>query len=184
MRDQKKLKREALEVMEKLHLVEILEKYGDTRLVGSIVLELIVKLDIDIHVLLPQGDLMDVTNKITTELLNVEGIREVRITDYRKDSNGIKIGIDECLAPSGNWTIDIWLTKDWTTTGFEVTERINSALTTEQREIVLKLKQYYFDKGLLRDGISSLIYEAVLNGVSSVEEFETSSDFIEYQRSH
>ena len=82
MRDQKKLKKEALDVMEKLRLVEILEKYGDTRLVGSVVLELIVKLDIDIHVLLSHGNLMDITNKITSKLLSIEGIREVRITDY------------------------------------------------------------------------------------------------------
>lgn len=170
--------------MEKLHLVDILEKYGDTRLVGSVVLELIVKLDIDIHVLLPRGDLMDITNKISAELLNTDEIREVRITDYRKSSNGIKIGIDECLGPSGNWTIDIWLTKDWTTTGFEVTERINAIITDEQREIVLKMKKYYYEKGLLRDGISSKIYDAVLNGTMTIEEFESTSEFMEHQKGH
>ena len=150
----------------------ILERYGDARVVGSVVLELIVKLDLDIHVLLPHGDLMDVTNKITTELLNTEGIREVRISDYRKSSNGIKIGIDECPAPSGNWTIDIWLTKDWTTTGFDITERINAELTPMHRETILRLKRHYYDKGLLRDGISSKIYDAVLKGVTTIDEFE------------
>jgi len=151
----------------------LLERYGETQVVGSVVLELIVKLDLDIHVLLPHGDLMNVTNKITTELLNTEGIREVRISDYRRTNNGIKIGIDECPAPSGNWTIDIWLTKDWTTTGFANTERINADLTPKHREIVLRLKQHYYDKGLLRDGISSKIYDAVLNGVTTIDEFES-----------
>ncbi len=160
----------------------ILERYGDAQVVGSVVLELIVKLDLDIHVLLPHGELLDVTNKITSELLNTKGIREVRITDYRKTNNGIKIGIDECPAPSGNWTIDIWLTRDVTATGVANTRRINAELTDKQREIVLEIKQYYYSKGMLRDGISTLIYEAVLNGVSNVGEFEATSEFKEYQR--
>ncbi|MHA1908018.1 MAG: hypothetical protein ACW98Y_12030 [Candidatus Thorarchaeota archaeon] len=176
MRDQKKLKKEAYEMMDKLHLVGLLERYGDTRLVGSVVLELIVKLDIDIHVLLPHGDLVEITGKICMELLNSKEIREVRITDYRRTNNGIKIGIDECPGPSGNWTIDIWITKDWTTMGIENTERVNAALTDEQRDIVLRIKEHYYEMGLLRDGISSRIYDAVLNGVTTVEEFESQQE--------
>jgi hypothetical protein len=175
------LKKEANEMIEKLHLVEILERYGETQLVGSVVLELIVKLDIDIHVLLPHGNLMEISGKICTELLDQNEIREVRITDYRKTNNGIKIGIDECPGPSGNWTIDIWVTKDWITMGIENTEQVNAALTPENREIILRIKQHYYEKGLLRDGISSVIYDSVLNGVTTVEEFESS---LEYEKYH
>jgi hypothetical protein len=179
--DQKELKKEAHEIIEQLKLVEILERYGETQLVGSVLLELIVKLDIDIHVLLPHGDLMEITGKVSTELLDQSEIQEVRITDYRKTNNGVKIGIDECLGPSGNWTIDIWLTKDWITMGIENTKRVNEALTPEKREIILKIKQHYYEKGLLRDGISSTIYDSVLNGITTVEEFESSSEYKKYQ---
>ena len=182
MTPQKVLKEEANEILQKLNLMNILERYGDAQIVGSVVLELIVKLDLDIHVLLPHGELLDVTNKITTELLNMKGIREVRITDYRRKNNGIKIGIDECPMPSGNWTIDIWLTKDWTTTGIENTERVKAALTNQYREIILEIKEHYHSKGMLRDGISTLIYDAVLGGVTSVQEFEETSEYKQYAR--
>jgi hypothetical protein len=175
LREQKKLKKEALEMMRKLQLERVLERYGETRLVGSVVLELIVKLDIDIHVLIPHGGLMEITGKIGMELLSNKEIQEVRISDYRRTNNGIKIGIDECLGPSGNWTIDIWITKDWTTMGIDNTERVNAALTDEQRDIVLRIKEHYYELGLLRDGISSRIYDAVLDGVTTVEEFEASN---------
>lgn len=184
MASQKELKKEAEEILQRLDLMTILEKYGEPRVVGSVVLELIVKLDLDIHVLLPHGELLDITNKIANELLNTNGIREVRITDYRRTNNGIKIGIDECPATSGNWTIDIWLTKDVTATGIVKTQKLFDTLTDQHRKTILEIKQHYYSRGKLRDGISTLIYDAVLGGVSNVWEFEETQEFKEYEKDH
>ena len=182
MDKQKMLRQEAEEILQRLKLFPLLRKYGEAHVVGSVVLELIVKLDLDIHLLLSSEALMESMNHITTELLDTPEIREVRISDYRP--SGVKIGIDECLAPSGNWTIDIWLTTDRATTAFDHAERILSQLTPEKRKIILALKEHYHKRGKLRDGISSVIYKAVLNGVRNVEEFEISSPYLEYEQSN
>ncbi len=177
MRNQRILRREAEEIIERLSLFRILKKYGETRVVGSVVLELIVKLDLDLHVLLSTYPLMESVNRITNELLNHENIHEVRISDYRPQ--GIKIGIDDCPSTSGNWTIDIWLTTDLSTTAFDQAERMFPHLTSEKRDTILALKRHYHKMGKLRDGISRLIYESVLNGVTSVEEFERTREYQE-----
>ena len=181
MHEQTALRKEAIEIMERLHLIRLLERYGEARVVGSVVLELIVKLDLDVQVHITGHPLMAAMNAISNELLDNQEIREVRISDYRP--RGIKIGIDRCPGPSGNWTIDIWLTTDRSTTAFEKTEMLLPRLTSDKREIILSLKQHYYSLGSLRDGISSVIYDAVLNGISDLESFEASPEYQEYVNS-
>jgi hypothetical protein len=102
------LAQEAQGILQELSLLELLRRYGDPRLVGSVPLDLIVKLDIDIHVLVNRHDLLNIVDSIYHQLLEDELIHEVRITDYRPE--GVKIGIDRYPAPSGDWSIDIWVT--------------------------------------------------------------------------
>ena len=178
MNTQKELAHEAESIQNRLQLIRLLRNYGEAHVVGSVALELLVKLDLDIHVLVQGFTLNGAMNNITNELLDKPEIREVRISDYRP--KGIKIGVDECPGPSGNWTIDIWLTTDQSTVAFEHTKRLLSELTPEDRDTILSLKRHYYERGRLRDGISSVIYEAVLGGVKNVNEFESSSYFVEY----
>ncbi len=181
MDEQEVLVQEAEDILERLQLMNLLQRYGETRVVGSVSLKLLVKLDLDIHVLLNDNNLMASVNSVTNQLLDNPHIREVRISDYRPE--GVKIGIDECPAPSGNWTIDIWLTTDISTTAFNHAERILSQLTPEKRKAILAIKQHYYRQGKLRDGISSVIYDAVLQGVSDVGEFEASTLYKKYRES-
>ncbi len=182
MVDQKSLRKEAEEITNRFDLIRLLEKYGETRVVGSVALELIVKLDLDIHVLIETYPLMEAVNRVTVELLDHPTIHEVRISDYRPD--GVKIGIDECPSVSGNWTIDIWLTKDPSTTAFGQAERILAELTPEKRKRILSLKEHYHKQGRLRDGISTIIYQAVLAGVTDIQDFERSQLYVEYTKVH
>ena len=182
MKTQHELKREAEEILSRLNLIQLLDKYGETRMVGSVALELIVKLDLDLHVLVSKYALMDAVNKVTVELLDDKRIDEVRISDYRPE--GVKIGIDKCPSESGNWTIDIWLTTDISTTAFGHVEHILAELTPEKRDRILSLKEYYYKQGRLRDGISTIIYQAVLNGVTNLKEFEETHAYLEYSETH
>lgn len=164
------LAQEAHEIITELSLLELLRRFGDARLVGSVPLDLIVKLDIDIHVLVSNRDLLNTVDSIYHRLLENEQIREVRISDYRPE--GVKIGIDSYPGTSGDWSIDVWVTSQVETTGFSFVERLESELLPVHRSAIMEIKRSYHHQGLLRDGISMRIYQAVLDDkVRSVKEF-------------
>lgn len=157
------LKTEAEKIIQNLDLLSTLKKYGDARVVGSVELDLIVKLDIDIHILLKKkSDLVTTSLKIAKELLDIDLISEIRISDFR-DEDSFKITIDKFTGTSGNWSIDFWITKSEKTTAFDKIEEINQKLTPELKSEILNIKEYFLNKGLLRDGLSAVIYDAVLN---------------------
>ncbi|MFX0065950.1 MAG: hypothetical protein ACFFC7_27610 [Candidatus Hermodarchaeota archaeon] len=74
---------------------------------------------------------------------------------------------------SDNWSIDIWITNKSETTGFEFVNYLQNHLTPEHRTIMLKIKNYFHRKGLLRNGLSSKIYKAVVEEkVQTIDDFE------------
>jgi hypothetical protein len=166
------LRDEAFEIIEAFGFLELLGQYGDARLVGSVALDLVVKPDIDLHLFIAKSVVVNVAELIKRSLIADERIREVRVFDHlEKDS--LKIGIDSLPGRSAEWSIDIWITSDISTTGFEETERVRSLLNEDSRNTILKLKRIYLGKGQLHDSMSSVIYRAVLeDGVSNLEELE------------
>ena len=97
----------------------------------------------------------------------------MRISDFR-EINSIKIGIDNFAGPSGSWDMDIWLTTQRNTTGFDMVQRLKQELTEENRKIIMNLKHHFYKKGMLRDGMSKKIYLAVIEkDIKTVEEFES-----------
>jgi hypothetical protein len=165
------LRDEALEIIEEYDLFEILGRYGDARLVGSVALDLVVKPDIDIHLYIDKSDVVQTAEAVKDALIANQICTEIRVSEYL-EKNSLKLGIDSLPGRSTDWSIDIWVTSDFNTTGFEETERINRLLNDKTREKILELKQYYFKKGQLRDGLSLLIYKSVLEmGVSGLDEF-------------
>lgn len=165
------LRMEAETIIRELALLEMLTHYGEARFVGSVALDLIVKPDIDIHVLVGTHDLLSVADCIYHYLLAQGHIREVRISDYR-EQGGVKVGIDAYPGVSGNWSIDIWLTDRVERTGFDLVDRLKRAMRPEHRDAILCIKREYHRHGRLRDGFSTLIYEAVVDqGVRTIEEF-------------
>lgn len=165
------LKREAERIIEELDLLRLLSAYGEARIVGSVALDLIVKLDIDIHLLVDNPDVLEVANGISNSLLTYENVPEVRITKIL--GHGIKIGVDKYPSGSGDWSIDILVTNNPNSTAFDSVERLRASLTPEQRETILALKRHYYAEGRLRDGMSHSIYTAVIErGVRTIDEFE------------
>jgi hypothetical protein len=168
----KVLRDEAFEIIEKFGFLEMLGQYGDVRLVGSVALDLVVKPDIDFHLFISKSDVVNIAKSIKSSLVSDERIREIRVSDYL-ENDSLKIGIDSLLGRSAEWSIDIWITSDIDTTGFEETDRIMSLLNEDNRNTILELKRVYLGRGQLHDSMSSVIYQAVLeDGVSNLEGFE------------
>ena len=168
---EKSLRSEAEDIIQQVTLFEILDQYGEARLVGSCALDLIVKLDIDIHLVVGTTDLLSVVDSIYHQLLECRRVKEVRISDYR-DQGGVKIGVDRYPGASGIWSIDIWVTDRVETTGFALVDRLKQELQPEHRKAILMIKEAYHRRGKLRKSLSAMIYRAVIdNGVRSIEGF-------------
>ncbi len=166
------LKNEALNILEELKLIEFLNQYGKTDIVGSVSLDLIVKLDIDLALVIREIDLFPTTNQIYKYLLNHPKVKEVRITDWRKEG-GLKLAIDEYPFVSGNWSIDIWVTNQSQSTGLKLSKELNKKLNKTHRELILKIKKHYHHKNLLKDGLSLRIYGAVVDdNIQTLEKFQ------------
>jgi len=165
------LRDEAFAVIGELNLLDILKEQGETELVGSVALDLIVKPDIDFHLLTKDPDLLGKVNEVYSILLEHQKISEIRISDYRPE--GVKIGIDQFPGENRSWDIDIWISDKSESIAFEQTKTILSKLTVENRRIIIELKQHYYGLGQLRNGLSLKIYNAVLShDVKNVDEFE------------
>ena len=75
-----------------------------------------------------------------------------------------------CL--SGSASIDTWITQRVETTGFELVDRLEPALLPEHRKAIPDIKRDCHRRGQLRDGLSTIIYEAVIEkGIRTMEEF-------------
>jgi hypothetical protein len=163
---------EALQIIEELGLLTFLNTLGSAHLVGSVALDLIVKPDIDFHLLVNHHDLMGTSSTVTAYLLDQPKVREVRVTDWRKEG-GIKLGVDHYPGEIAVWSLDIWITDREETGGMAALEEFSQLLTPKHKEIILEIKRYYYEQNLLRDGISLQIYTAVLKeDIQSIVEFE------------
>ncbi|MHA2004485.1 MAG: hypothetical protein ACW975_06900 [Candidatus Thorarchaeota archaeon] len=172
MTEKSRLRIEAEQVIEDLDIMGLLNAYGNARIVGSVALDLIVKRDIDIHVLVLLRDTMDMAQHLMSVLLKVEGVNEVTVKDYRERAS-LKVGVDEFMGESGPWSIDIWLTTDVSTTGFALADEMEVTLDEDMREVILSIKRHYHIRDLLQNGLSGLIYRAVTEGrVQNANEFE------------
>ena len=134
------LAQEAHTIIQTLSLLERLRRYGDARLVGSVQLDLVVKLDIDIHVLVNGLDLLNIIDSIYHQLWKEDLIHEVRISDYRPE--GVKIGFDRYPGASGDWSIDIWVTNRVETTAFGFVEHLKKELLPKHRSAIMNIKRY------------------------------------------
>jgi hypothetical protein len=165
-------RQEAFWIIEELNLIEFLNTLGKAHLVGSVALDLLVKPDIDLHLLVNHPNLMETSNAVIAYLLDQPKIREVRVTDWR-DKGGIKLGVDQYPGENAAWDLDIWITDREETGGLAALQEFLQLLTPQQRETILDLKSYFYRQDLLRDGISLQIYTAVLkHGIKTIGEFE------------
>jgi hypothetical protein len=166
------LREEALQVIEELDIMGLLRSYGKADVVGSVALDLIVKRDIDIHVLTFLQDPFGLVGEILPVLLDKKWARNLRVDKFT-GKKAVKVALDAYPGPTGPWDIDIWITNEVSSTAFESTKILQEELTPIQRESIIEIKEYYHSLGVLRNGLSSRIYDAVVNyGVRTVQDFK------------
>ena len=122
------LRAEALGIVAELDLLGRLCPLGRAEIVGSVALDLVVKRDIDVHVLLAEPGLYPAADAVTHDLLDHPRVREVRITDYRAQGS-LKVAVDAYPGASGDWSIDIWLTERPEETAFAWRDALLAVLT-------------------------------------------------------
>ncbi|MGU3460387.1 hypothetical protein [Bacillus sp. D48C] len=169
---QKELKIEAISIVDELGILELLNKFGEAKIVGSVAHELIVKKDIDIH-LLTKYDLLEITFFTLDFLRDKNDKLEIYCEDFRNQKSSMFIGIKDYPGTTYKWYIDIWITSKREYTGFDQVKYFKNVLTRQQRKSILQIKKYYDGLDMLNNGFSSIIYEAVLyKNVTNQIQFE------------
>ena len=100
MTDRSPLCSEALGIVHDLQLLPLLARFGRARLVGSVALDLVVKRDIDLHLLVDNADLWPVARVILGEASALVGPAETHIHTYLSEG-GLKVGVEDYAWDSG-----------------------------------------------------------------------------------
>lgn len=174
-----KLKNEADSLLTEWKLLDFLNRYGDTYVVGSVVLDLMVWRDIDLVILSYKPVIRKAAVEIASHIYGNDRVRKVSIVDERLIENprkpeGIYIGVEYITDYNDPWKIDIWYLLAEKDKSVAKTKDILSKLSTDTKEKILDIKSQMHDNPNYRKIVTSIdIYEAVLEkGVSDFDEFK------------
>lgn len=173
-----KFKKLADELLASSKLLQILEKFGQIRIVGSYAAGLMMHGDIDIHILRDKEFSKQETLDMFNEIVASTKFNSYYIGDWN-DSNvhpefpyGYYIGLKTRIGDI-KWKIDIWFLSIAEQERFdkENMDVTKIALSDEQREAILAFKKYRQENGVKISGQE--IYEMVTNtGVVKLDEFK------------
>ena len=178
------LYREARGLVRRLGLLKMAREVGQAWLVGSVPLKLIVKPDIDVHVLVGEdaeprlnAPEVDAALAIARGLLERCGVRRLDVLRFLFRC-AVKVGFDQRVGER-TWHVDVWVTRDPENLGTGPTRWVRRRLTPALRRAILKLKRYYAARDMCRFGMSHELYRAVIeHGV------RTPWQFLQYARTH
>ncbi|MFC1805841.1 hypothetical protein ACFL09_02545 [Planctomycetota bacterium] len=164
--------------------MKLVREVGRAWLVGSVPLKLIVKPDIDVHVLVGENDTpiaempeMDAALTIARGLMGRCGVRKLDVLRFLF-RRAVKVGFDQRVGER-TWHVDVWVTSDPEHLGIGPTRWVRRRLTPRLRRAILKLKRYYAERDMCRFGMSHELYRAVIeHGV------RTPRQFLEHARTH
>jgi len=176
--EQNKLRKQAFEVIEYLGLNNILGKYGQFSLVGSIEYGLMTWRDIDANLAMQTDPTDNEYWEIVKTVFSLPKVKLLTLADNRQQIEadrpksmylGIKYEDDE----SNIWKIDIRLLAKESITTDRVAQLIKEKITEESRIIILQIKSLVCDNPKYHKAFSSVdIYEAVLlSGVKDLSGF-------------
>lgn len=177
LREAEALRMQALEIVERTRIVEMLSGIGEVFAVGSYDLDVMVRRDIDFCVVNPAFRREDVL-RATHEMLACGRFRTVVMTDtllfpvaHLPRGYFFELVLP---GPGGDWTVDV---QGVETDAFSVapTRRYRRLMEADSgaRRRILEIKHHLLDGERYRHGVtSSDIYTAVLeDGVASVADF-------------
>lgn len=156
-------------------LPELLAVYTSWFIGGSYSYDLMCWRDLDIYVLDLECDLkqcFEVGYELTERLA---AKKSFFTNNVGGEPNGLYWGIRLGDARQGAWKLDVWFLDR---VGYEdhaaYSSGIREKLTTENRSIILAIKEAYWRQPSYRDTVTSdMIYRAVLeNGVRTISDFE------------
>jgi len=173
--DNTEFKKEADLLVLQCKLAELLSVYPSWFIGGSYSYDLMCWRDLDIYILDPTHDLKQCF-EVGYELTRRLAAKKSFFTDnVGGEPNGLYWGIRLGDVRQGAWKLDIWFLDG---AGYEQHRAYSSSmsekLTTENRMIILRIKEEYWRQASYRDTVTSdMIYRAVLeNGVRTVSDFE------------
>jgi hypothetical protein len=175
MMDNSELKTEADLLIRRCGLPELLAVYPGWFIGGSYSYDLMCWRDLDLYVLDLERDLKQCF-AIGYELTARLGAQKSRFTNnVGGEPSGFYWGIRLGDARQGAWKLDVWFLDQ---AGYEQHAAYSSAmrekLTTENRLIILAIKEAYWRRPEYRDTVTGdMIYRAVLDhGVKTINDFE------------
>ena len=171
-RKAKEKTKRAFEVIEELNLFDRWSRCGRPSLVGSVTFGLVVARDIDLDIISKEPKI-EQGFEVASELAALPGVLKVRYTNRLETvDQGLYWQIHYEDQYGDTWTVDNWLVpEDNPHSPYLETlvERMRKALSTEQRRVILEIKESTYPDPEVR-GID--IYEAVMeHGVQSPEGF-------------
>lgn len=172
---QDELYADAKDCLDRLELMDRLREYGKPHLVGSVALRLIVRLDIDVHVLVPEDTLPGAAFDVAREILVYHELGVVNVMNFMFHG-AMKVTVPY-RSLSGIWNIDIWLTSRRRELGVSGIRKLKRELDDEHRKIILSLKHFFNQRSQCRYGLSRYLYRAVLE-----EGVRTPKQFLRYLR--
>ncbi|MBD3280946.1 hypothetical protein GF389_05505 [Candidatus Dojkabacteria bacterium] len=176
---QNKLQKEALELVNKIGLREILEPYGQFELTGSTDYGLMTWKDIDANLLTAKTPTDEDYWSIVNKLFTLKGTKLLLLADNRDQSTeanrpkSMYVGI-KYLSDGNEWRFDVRLLARKDVTTDEVKELIHENIDESTRQTILEIKsQIHNDPRYHKDFSSVDIYEAVLlHNVKNLSEFQ------------
>jgi len=169
------LKSEAGQLVLACGLPELLATYAGWFIGGSYSYDLMCWRDMDVYVLDPQHDLKRCF-EIGYELTHRLSAKKSRFTNnVGSTPNGFYWGIKLGDERQGAWKLDVWfLDSESYDEHASYSNSLRERLTTENRNVILMIKEAYWRRREYRDTVTSdMIYRAVLDkGVKNVSDFE------------
>lgn len=166
---------DAQECLSMLDLMEALRPYGKPHLVGSVALRLVVRLDIDVHVLVPKSSLPHAALDAASTIFLGRELGIVNVMNFMFcDSMKVTVA---CRGLAGTWNVDVWLTAKRREFGLAEVRKLKPVLDDEHRKTILSLKHFYNQRNQCRYGMSRYLYRAVLD-----EGVRTPKQFLRYLR--
>ena len=159
----------------------LLAQYGEVVVHGSCVLDMMVRRDLDLYVVVPGfdiGQFFELGRALAT-LLTPQRMhfRDERAGSIDHLPRGLYWGVHQCAETSGGWKIDIWaISRTEAQRLMQYEERLANALTPERRAIILEIKATIASHpGYGRAFSAKDVYDGVLAGsVRSFADFEAS----------
>lgn len=173
LQKQKFLQERALSVINRLRLDDILAKYGEYYLTGSVVYGTVWRRDIDYKLKLNEHNTSSLFS-LSREIFDAEGVYTVHahnITGFR-DMEGYTIKASLTDVYAEKWNVDIMIEA----TRFKTDKQFNQnmqLISEDERQIIMEIKSGVFEEEKDYRDLSPMIYKAVIEeGVTDRKTFE------------